>query len=124
MKKLRRNTELNDFIEGLYVPVKYREEIDLLRKLIASQEYRAIEESDAGKSFPDCLVIDTKGRGLRETYSDFTVSRVDVGDVGSEYANIAIYYKGSDLATPKRISKKNIRINIPCNQRKEQQNGY
>lgn len=111
---MTRRTQLMNFIEQIYKPVGSLEDVAQLRRIVAENDYREIRETDAGKMFRNCLVIETAGRGLRETYQSFYICRVDVGKVSKEMAEIAIYYKGSDyVATPCRISRKNIRINVP-----------
>lgn len=109
-----RREELIKFVDSLYCPANSRDEVALLRKIVSENDYRPIEESDAGKMFNDCLIIETKGTGSRETYNDFYICRVDVGEVGPKMADVAIYFTDSGIATPRRISKNNIRVNIPA----------
>lgn len=110
---MTRRERLIDFIDSLYCPVAYRDEVALLKKIAAENDYRGIEKKDQNTMHEQSLIIETKGRGSRETYSCFYICRVDVGEVGEEMADIAIFYKDdSCLATPRRVSRKNIKINI------------
>lgn len=111
---MTRRTQLNNFLDLIYKPVGLTGEIAQLRRIISENDYREIREDDTGKMFKNCLIIETAGRGLRETYKAFYIARVDIGNVGAEMADIAIYYNGSDFpATPRRVGRKNIKINIP-----------
>lgn len=107
-----RRTELNEFIDRLYIPVNLREEVAQLRRIIAENDYRSIEDKDAGTMHKNALVIETQGRGIRETYKEFVICRIDVGRVGKDMADIAIYYKDSTIASPLRVNKRNIKINL------------
>ena len=110
---MTRREELLAFLDSIYVPVKLREEVALLKRIIRENDYRGIEKEDENTIHEYTLVIDTVGKGSRETYSDFTICRVDVGAVGAQMADVAIYYKGNSyMATPKRVSRKNIKINV------------
>lgn len=112
MLKLTRKEKLLNFISSLYIPSGKREEKARLMRIVLENEYRAIEESDSGKMFRDCLIIETKGRGVYETFHGFKVCRVDIGAVGPTMADIAIFYD-STIATPQRVARGNIKINLP-----------
>lgn len=110
---MNRREELLNFLDSIYVPVPLREEVLILKRIIRENDYRAIEEKDAGTMHEHALIIETKGRGTRESYSSFLITRLDVGNVGAEMADVAIYTKGdSYMAKPKRINRKNIKINV------------
>ena len=111
---MTRRDKLIDFIDSIYFPVSLSEEKYTLLAIIRENDYRGIEEKDANKQFADCLIIETKGRGARESYSEYRICRVDVGEVGPVMADIAVYNHGACLATPKRVKRNNIRFNIPA----------
>ena len=109
---MTRKTELLNFLDDIYIPVYKRGEWSILRKIILENDYRTIEEADANKMYNDCLVIQTKGRGKRETFAGYLITRIDIGEVNEKYADIA-YYLDSNLACPKHIARKNIKFNLP-----------
>ena len=111
---MTRRKQLEDFVNGLYFPVSLLEEKYQLLAIIRENDYRGIEERDAETLHDDCLIIETKGRGARETYKEFLICRVDVGSVGAKMADIAIHPTGTALSTPKRVDRLNIRFNIPA----------
>ena len=109
---MTRRTQLNNYIDKLYIPVSLREKAAQLRRIVAENDYRSIESKDYGSMHENCLIIETSGRGLRETFAGYKIARVDAGKVGPEMADIAIIENGSNLATPMKVNKKNIRINL------------
>lgn len=108
-----RRSELFEFIEGLYVPKQLQDEFAKLRTIIYENDYRGITLDDRYTMHNDCLIIETKGKGAYETFKGFYIARVDVGSIGKDMANIAIYKPGINLAEPLKVLKGNIRINIP-----------
>ena len=110
--KMTRREELTYFLNKLYCPVDKTAKLAQLRAIVAENDYRAIDEGDKNKMFRDCLIIETKGKGSRETFQDYLITRVDIGEVGSATASIAIY-KDINLVTPLKVSKDNIKINLP-----------
>lgn len=110
---MTRRTQLFNFLEGLYVPVSLRDEFAQLLAIVRENDYRAIEARDSNKSFNDCLIIETKGRGKWETYSEFYICRVDVGQVKKSMVDVAVLPNGSSRFAPKRVNCANIKINIP-----------
>lgn len=109
---MTRRLQLNEFLDRIYIPVDLREEVAQLRRIIAENDYRAINDKDANTKHLNALVIETSGCGLRETYKEFHICRVDVGKVGKDMADIAIYYRDCDIANPQRVSKRNIKFNL------------
>lgn len=109
---MTRKERLWNFIDSLYCSSSKYEEKAKLRRIVFENDYRSIEESDSGKMFRDCLIIETKGRGAYETFQGFKVCRVDIGAVGPTMADIAIFYD-STIATPQRVARGNIKINLP-----------
>lgn len=111
---MTRREKLREFIYSLYCPICMQDNRAMLLKIIAENDYRGITQYDENKMFRDCLLIFTKGKGERETYAGYQVTRVDIGSVGNIYADIAIYYD-SFLASPRKIARANLRLNIPLN---------
>ena len=109
---MTRRTQLNNFIDSLYIPVSLRGQAAQLRRIIAENDYRPIGDEDADTMREHCLIIETKGKGLRQSFAAYHVCRVDIGEVGPDMADIAIYYEGSYKVLPKRVNRKNIKINI------------
>ena len=107
----KRNEEILNYVDSLYIPTGKILEVRNLYELLASRPYRAIDNDDSGKMFPDALVIETKGRGSRETFRGYKIVRVDIGRVREKYAEIVLY-DDIGLAIPKRIDKENIKLNI------------
>jgi len=110
---MNRRTQLLDYMSGLYVPKSKNNEFSQLVKIVCENDYRPINENDSGKMFRDCLIIETKGRGLYETYQSHKICRIDVGEVGGSMANVAIYENDISPVKPMKINKGNIRINLP-----------
>ncbi|MBQ1347770.1 MAG: hypothetical protein IIY58_00200 [Aeriscardovia sp.] len=111
---MTRRNELQTYLSGLYVPAILKKEHSLALHIILENDYRSIEEADAGKMFQDCLIIRTAGNGEREVFKGFTIARVDIGDVGEKFADVAIY-ADIDRVTPMRVKRDNIKINLPNN---------
>ena len=110
--KMTRREQLTYYLNKLYCPVDKTAKLAQLRAIVAENDYRAIEETDNNKMFRDCLIIETKGKGSRESFQDYLITRVDIGEVGSATASIAIY-KDNNLVTPLKVARDNIKINIP-----------
>ena len=110
---MNRRNELLAFISGLYIPVGKREEYATLRNIVLENDYRPIQDCDSMTMKKDCLIIETHGRGLYETFQGFHVTRVDIGEVGEKFADVAIYYPDIEFVIPQRIAKSNIKINVP-----------
>lgn len=108
-----RNKAVYDFVKGLYCPASLSEEYEQLKFDLCYVPLREIRKEDSNTIVRDCLIIKTKGRGKRETFKGSECCRVDIGEVGPKLVDLAIYYNGSNLATPRRVSRDNIRINIP-----------
>lgn len=110
--KMTRREELREYLNKIYCPVDKTAKLAQLWAIVAENDYRAIEETDKNKKFLDCLIIETKGKGSRESFQDYLITRVDIGEVGSATASIAIY-KDINLVTPLKVARDNIKINIP-----------
>lgn len=108
-----RMTELVEFLNKIYVPVDLKTTHSQLMKLLYENDYRKIENADSGKTFSNALVIETKGRGLYETFKGYSISRVDIGRVSKTMVDIAIYSNDGTPVKPIRINKGNIKINLP-----------
>ena len=109
---MNRKDELTTYLLNLYVPTKLKDSFESLLNLLKTYDPREINESDAHQMRLSCLVILTRGKGERESYQGYRISRIDFGDVGAKFADIAIF-NDSDLAEPTRIDKRNIKINLP-----------
>ena len=109
---MTRREELREYLNKIYCPVDKTAKLAQLWAIVAENDYRAIEETDKNKKFLDCLIIETKGKGSRESFQDYLITRVDIGEVGSATASIAIY-KDINLVTPLKVARDNIKINIP-----------
>lgn len=109
---MTRREELREYLNKIYCPVNKTAKMAQLWQIIAENDYRAIEEQDKNKMFLDCLIIETKGKGERETFQDYLITRVDIGEVSNATASIAIY-KDINLVTPLKVSRLNIKINLP-----------
>ena len=107
-----RKDRLLDFIDRIYTPRALTAQINELRRIVLNGNFRAIEEQDAHTMHENCIVIETKGRGKYETFKNYYVCRVDIGDVGPVMADVAIYYD-INFASPQRVNKGNIKINLP-----------
>ena len=109
---MTRRIQLLQFLESIYVPVSLMEKHAELLRIVNENDYRGIEKYDEGHVFMNALVILTKGRGKFESFQGYRITRVDVGRVGKEFADLAIF-DGMNLASPVRIGKTNIKINLP-----------
>ena len=107
----QRMKELYAFLKRIYVPVDLKRLHAKLMNLVANVEFRAIDKSDSGYTYENALVIETKGRGLYETFKGYSLCRIDVGEVGNSMADIAIH--DDSIIKPLRINKGNIKINLP-----------
>ena len=107
-----RKDRLIDFIDRIYTPRALTAKINELRRIVLNGKFRAIEDQDAHTTHENCIVIETKGRGSYETFKNYYICRVDVGDVGPVMADVAIYYD-INFASPQRVNKGNIKINLP-----------
>lgn len=109
---MTRRIQLLKFLESIYVPVSLIEKHAELLRIVNENDYRGIEKYDEAHVFMNALVISTKGRGKFESFQGYRITRVDIGKVGREFADIVIF-DGMTLATPKRVSKTNIKVNLP-----------
>lgn len=109
---MNRREELLEFLDKIYIPVDKLNDVAILTRIVLENDYRAISEEDANTMKTDCLVIHTKGRGLRETFAGFSITRIDIASVSESMATIAIYNQDSNRFEPQRIKRMNKRINI------------
>ena len=109
---MTRRIQLLKFLESIYVPVSLIEKHAELLRIVNENDYRGIEKDDEGRIIINALVISTKGRGKFESFQGYRITRVDVGRVGKEFADIAIF-DDMNLASPTRVSKTNIKVNLP-----------
>lgn len=109
---MTRREKLIDFLETIYVPAKLISEAAKLRKIVLENDYREIEESDSCSINNNALIIYTKGRGSRESFQGYEITRVDIGEVSSNMVDIAIYHQEYYSVTPLRVSRKNIKVNL------------
>ena len=75
-----------DFARSLYVPKTKKVAHGELMKFIALHDLHPVSESDAGTIWRKMLIVETKGKGKRETYSTHYVADVDIDSVGKKYA--------------------------------------
>lgn len=109
---MNRREELLNFLDKIYIPVDKLADVANLTKIILENDYRPIEEQDTNTMKTDCLIILTKGKGLRETFSGYDITRIDIANVSEAMATIAIYNKDSNRFEPQRIKRTNKRVNI------------
>lgn len=109
---MTRREELLDFLDKIYIPVDKQVECAKLRRIILENDYRPIDRRDSETIRNNCLVILTKGKGIREAFAGFSITRIDIASVSNTLATIAIYNEGLDRFEPQRINRLNKRINI------------
>lgn len=107
-----RNEEIREYLKNIYIPVAARETYMRLLDILQENTYREISSIDEGKILHDSLIIETKGKGERETFQNYTIARVDVGKVGDTYIDIAIYNIDSQSFYPIRVKKDTIKISV------------
>lgn len=107
-----RRNELLAYLQSLYIPKKKSEELRHLADLILKTDIRAIDKQDENTIHCNCLVILTRGKGTRESYSGYEITRIDIGKVSSTMASVAIFNNDSNRFDAKRIRRLNIKINI------------
>lgn len=103
---------VNEFLARLYVPKSKRVDRDQLQEILDTMTLRAPNINDAHKSRYTILLIETKGKGKRETYQGHSVRFIDFDSVGDKYA-IAYVYDAEGNGRPLRLditSPKNILI--------------
>lgn len=103
---------LHAFLGRLYVPKQKEESFTGLRNFLENVTIRAPNENDAHKAKYTMLVIDTKGKGKRETFDKWSIKYVDFDSIGKRYA-LAYIYDSDGHGHPQRIdiqSSKNILI--------------
>ena len=111
-----RTEKLLDYLAGLYVPKDKTEKMANLTKIILENDYRAIEPSDTGKMFTEALVIATKGNSPRDSFDYYIITRVDVGKITENYADIAVFdYATSSAITPLRIARTSLKYSLLIN---------
>ena len=109
---MTRRNQLLQFLESIYVPVSLIAKHAELLRIVNENDYRGIEKYDEAHVFMNALIISTKGRGKFESFQGYQITRVDVGRVGKEFADLAIF-DGMTLAKPTRVSRTNIKVNLP-----------
>lgn len=103
---------LNAFLNRLYIPKRNKDSFEKLKEFIAKVSIRAPNANDAHKSRYTILIIETKGKGTRETFDSWFVRFVDFDTIGEKYA-LAYIYDSEGNGKPHRIditSSKNILI--------------
>lgn len=108
-----RRFQLSEFMSNIYIPVSKTEDYHKIMKIIGENDYRSIQIEDSGKTFLDCLVIETKGRGKYETFQGYSIARIDIGEVTENMADIAIYPNDGTTVKPLKVKRGNIKINLP-----------
>ena len=111
---MTKREKLLNYIESLYTPVSLIPEKAKLQKIVMENDYyEEIATYHQNSVHNDCLIIETKGNGSRATFKGFYIARVDIGNVGYKFADVAIYKPGCTLATPTKVTRYNKNINIP-----------
>ena len=94
--------QVNAFLARLYVPKKAMESYKTLKEFLSSVTIRSPTGRDAHKTRFMMVLIETKGKGARETYQSYDVRFVDFDTIGKRYAN-AYVYDSDGVGKPKRI---------------------
>ena len=103
---------LQEYLARLYVPRDKEEEFEKLNSFLKAVDIRAPNKNDAHKSRFTILLIQSKGKGSRETFQSYSVKYVDFDTIGEKYA-LAYIYDSEGNGSPHRIditSSKNIII--------------
>ena len=82
---------LLDWLDSLYIPKSKKPLILQLKQYLDIVDVRHVSKEDEFKIGLSMLVIQTKGKGTRETFEDFKVYRADFNTIGKQYALVYIY---------------------------------
>lgn len=107
-----RITEVLNYLDGLYIPVKKLKDFQQLRELIYKNGIRPIGKDDENMIYCNCLIIKTKAHGIRETYSGYEITRIDIGKVSKTMVSASIFNTDSNRFEAKRFRRLNKKINI------------
>lgn len=109
-----RNRKLIKWINSLYCPKWLRPNCAMLLDQLNHVDYRAVDPVDYGSMHLNCLIIKTKGVGIRKSFAGWEIVRVDVGKTTLKQASIAIVRDQEQVEIRKINYKTNLEINIPC----------
>ena len=106
---------LSDFLDRIYIPKDKHFLIQSLMGYVTAtafhlrQPEKGIDEHRAGLRM---LVIETKGKGNRETFHDYKVYLADFDTIGKQYAMVYLYEDESHIGKPVRIDITSIKNTI------------
>lgn len=87
---------LLNYLDNIYIPIGKREKVEELKKFIEPLTLRMPNSNDSHKSRYIVLLIETKGKGERETFAGYSVMYVDFDSIGEKYAIAYIYDDGGN----------------------------
>lgn len=82
---------LLNYLAKIYVPIGKRSQVENLKGFIDNVNMRMPNKNDSHKSHYIVLTIETKGKGNRETFSDYSIKNVDFDSIGEKYAMAYVY---------------------------------
>ena len=106
---------LSDFLDRIYIPKdKHFIVQNLMRYVTATafhlrQPEKDLDEHRAGLRM---LIVETKGKGTRETFHDYKVLNADFDTIGKQYALVYVYDDTGEIAKPIRIDTTSIKNTI------------
>lgn len=106
-----RNAHLMVYLANLYVPQSKKADWKKLVEFMERNDLRKIEKTDAKKILIECLVVETRGRGTRETFSSWSYKLMNINHVSSTYAEVYIYSK-DEQGYPSKIRTDNPKLSI------------
>ena len=83
--------QVKNFLGRLYVPKANKKDFDFLTELVEKSNIRSPTGEDAHRVGLVIGIIQTTGKGNRETYQNHKVEFVDFDTIGSRYAMAYVY---------------------------------
>ena len=93
---------LRDYLDKIYIPIGKKNLVKQLLFYVDAVDVRLPNCEDAHTTGQSILIIETKGKGTRESFSDFRVEYVDFTTIGEKYA-LAYVYDASGYGKPCRM---------------------
>lgn len=109
---MEQKEKVKDFLGKLYVPKERATALRQLRYYLGLVNLRALEGGDKdGKGRP-ILIIETSGKGERETFMGYHVMTCIVDSIGSTYATAILTDRDNGEVTARRLNVKSAKNSI------------
>lgn len=93
----------SSYIESLKASRSNRHKLEELREKLAKGEFERLSRTDAHKCHVPVILIETKGKGVREYLQNVRNLWADVGSIGATIGEIYLYDDSRTIGLPRRF---------------------